>query len=316
MNRLLRLLCITCLLLPAVAGAQIYKCENAQGVVEFTDQPCASAETVTLKESNISNQVERIEFAGKEVPRYASNKWYQDADGYRSAQRLAEKYQAPIIYYFRVDWCPYCLAVENNLLNQQKAMDTIKPFIKVQINPEHGDAEKGIFDQMGGRGYPTLLVKPYKGKPSRVGVTPGKSENSDKKYISAERFVEKMARYIPTPPPRSAPEFHAHARKAFQQQNYKQALDYIKQAIEREPRAFEHYKLLDDILAQANDWDQIVQYWTSYLALVPQDADAFVERSGSNYHKGDVAAARQDAQAAADLGSVEGLRLLNQLNGG
>ena len=90
---------------------------------------------------------------------YSSDRWYVGINGYEDARRLSEKYNAPILIYFQADWCHYCRELEHNLLSLSAAKRIIRPFIKVRISPENGKAEKALFDNMGGTGYPTLILK-------------------------------------------------------------------------------------------------------------------------------------------------------------
>jgi len=64
-----------------------------------------------------------------------------------------------MLLYFQADWCHYCRELENNLLSLGEAKLAMRPFIKVRITPEHGDSEKALFDNLGGTGYPTLMLK-------------------------------------------------------------------------------------------------------------------------------------------------------------
>ncbi|NRB39529.1 MAG: thioredoxin family protein [Pseudomonadales bacterium] len=275
-----------------------------------------NAEAVNLKKTNRSSRSDSFSFDESEKPVYSNDYWYEDAAGYRKALRKAEAYQAPLIIYFRTDWCGFCLAVEKELLPKYAAKKAIKPFVKVKINPEHGEAENRIFKQMKGTGYPTFIVKPFNGSLTRVGVTPNKSDKSEKKYLSPENFVKNIEKYIPKkaePAPINAKEHYARALQQYDQDKNTEALTSIKKAIAREPKKFKYYKLADDILVRTQDWDQIIKYWDKYIALVPHDDQAILERSGSKYHKGDIAAARKDAKKAMQRGNIEAQRFYQKL---
>ena len=71
--------------------------------------------------------------------------------------------------------------------------------------------------------------------------------------------------------------------------------------------------MLDDILIPSRDWSQIIAYWDKYIRLQNEDANAYIERSGSYFHQGNLEAARRDAKKAAELGHVAGLSLYQQL---
>ncbi len=86
---------------------------------------------------------------------------------------------------------------------------------------------------------------------------------------------------------------------------YDAALVDVKQAIELKPSHYKSYVLLDRILMQSKDWRQIIRYWNSYMAIQPNNPDAYVERSGTYLHYGDAAASLRDLKKAGDLGHVK-----------
>ena len=88
---------------------------------------------------------------------YVSSSWYEDASGYAEAVRLQKLHHAPMIVYFRVDWCPHCRAFDQ-LLEDSAMRSKLGQAIKVRINPEHGAAEKQIFEQQfGAKAYPAIF---------------------------------------------------------------------------------------------------------------------------------------------------------------
>jgi len=189
------------LLLPgAQPRADIYRCV-VDGKVLFTDRPCDGARTVELGRTNTLQGVEAREPSDiTSTAAYSSNRWYEDLEGYNSARRIARRHNAPLIVYFRTDWCGFCRAVDNELLAQDAAQRVIRPFVKVTVNPEHGAGEKSLFKKMGGTGYPTFLVTTADGNTRRVAVTPYKSENSSRKTITVAQFEDRLRPYLPAPP--------------------------------------------------------------------------------------------------------------------
>ena len=81
--------------------------------------------------------------------------------------------------------------------------------------------------------------------------------------------------------------------------------DLLK-AIELKPDYFSAYKWLDYVLARQGEFDEIVGHWDVYLALVPGDSRAYVERGGAYFHKGDMQNAVANAKVAADMGNSNG----------
>jgi thiol:disulfide interchange protein len=100
---------------------------------------------------------------------YLSSTWYEDAGGYEEAVRQQKSLHVPMFVYFRVDWCPHCRAFDQ-LLEEQAVRSRVGSYIKVRINPEHGKAEKALFEQtFGTKGYPALFVVDSEGaSPRRV----------------------------------------------------------------------------------------------------------------------------------------------------
>lgn len=80
----------------------------------------------------------------------------------------------------------------------------------------------------------------------------------------------------------------------------------LKEAIRINPRFFPSYKLMDWILSQKRAWDKIIDYWSTYIALVPNDGKAFLERGGAKYQKRDYQESLKDASKACELGEQEG----------
>jgi thioredoxin family protein len=70
---------------------------------------------------------------------YLSSTWYEDSTGYEEALRQQKVLHAPMLVYFRTDWCPHCRAFDQ-LLEDPKVRSQISPYIKVRLNPEHGKA--------------------------------------------------------------------------------------------------------------------------------------------------------------------------------
>ncbi len=89
----------------------------------------------------------------------------------------------------------------------------------------------------------------------------------------------------------------------------------IKRAIELDPKNFSYYKLIDWILARKKAYDQVISYWDEYIKLVPNNSDAYIERGGAKYHKGDYKAAKEDAKMAMDMGHPDGEKVYNKVKG-
>jgi len=84
-----------------------------------------------------------------------------------------------------------------------------------------------------------------------------------------------------------------------------QALQDFRRVIELDPKDFNAYRNADRILSGQQRWDEILQMWNSYIERTPADAEAYFERGGTNFRKGDLVGAQADAARACELGKAE-----------
>ncbi len=87
----------------------------------------------------------------------------------------------------------------------------------------------------------------------------------------------------------------------------------LERSIALDPKHLESYQLIDWVLIQRREYDKIIALWDKYLTLVPGDAQAYLERAGTKYHKKDYLSSAEDAQKACDLGKQEGCKLYQDL---
>src|SRR5713101_3397504 len=64
---------------------------------------------------------------------YNSSTWYEDAGGFELALRQQRALHAPVLVYFRVDWCPHCRALDQ-VLETYEVRSRLNEFIKVRAN--------------------------------------------------------------------------------------------------------------------------------------------------------------------------------------
>ena len=53
--------------------------------------------------------------------------------------------------------------------------------------------------------------------------------------------------------------------------------------------------------------------WNRYISRQPPDAEAYFERGGTHFHKGDMAASRADAAKACELGKAQACTMVERL---
>jgi hypothetical protein len=64
--------------------------------------------------------------------------------------------------------------------------------------------------------------------------------------------------------------------------------------------------MVDYALLERKQFDKIASYWDQFIALEPDHARAYLERSGTYCHKRDYVNSLKDLKAACDLGNEEG----------
>lgn len=82
----------------------------------------------------------------------------------------------------------------------------------------------------------------------------------------------------------------------------------LKAAIDADPRMFQAYKGLDDLLIKQGRKDEIIDAWTRYLLLEPADDNAYLERGGTFANKQDFGSAYRDFRRSCRLGNPQGCR--------
>ncbi len=91
-----------------------------------------------------------------------------------------------------------------------------------------------------------------------------------------------------------------------------EALQELKQAIELDPNEINFYIAIDAVLAQSQDWDQIISYWDDFIFNHPNKSRGYLERAGAYHHKGDEISAISDLETAASLGNQPAKQLLKR----
>lgn len=287
------------------ARADIFRC-NVNGTTVFTDQPCDGGKTVQLGNTNTTTRPDSSNYTT--APRhYSSAKWHVGADGYHQAKRVASASQAPMILYFRTDWCGFCRDVERNLFPQTAAVDVMRGFVKVRINPELGAAEQALFEQYRGRGFPTFLVEPYTRMPLRVSVTRAPTAANPARNVSAQTLVTRLERFLPEPqepPLTSAAAYIERAMERLDRADPAAAASDIKRAIALQPRRPQYYQLLCEAAGPSDQFRQCLQFWSRYIELEPADPAGFAGRSAAHSLAGNLVQAGEDAQRARQLGGA------------
>jgi hypothetical protein len=80
------------------------------------------------------------------------------------------------------------------------------------------------------------------------------------------------------------------------------AISNFEHSLALDPNRFETYKALDAVLSKQRRWTTIVQYWTQYIELHPDDGRAYCQRGGAYSWLHNTAQAAADAEKACSLG--------------
>ena len=99
---------------------------------------------------------------------YSSTSWLDGAAGYADAVRRQRSTGAPMLVYFRTDWCPYCRRFDG-LVEEEPVRAGLASTIKVRINPELGDAESALFkSEFKGKAYPSVYLVDAGGTKTKI----------------------------------------------------------------------------------------------------------------------------------------------------
>ena len=126
---------------------------------------------------------------------YSSNKWHWGNSGYKQASIISDEQQSPMLIYVYADWCRYCKEFQSTLLKNSEVKSTLKNFIKVKLNPDKNPEDKKLYQQWGGKGYPTLLLQSGSSNlPIRIRA-PFYRQGSGWKLLDATSFINLLNKH-------------------------------------------------------------------------------------------------------------------------
>ncbi len=91
------------------------------------------------------------------------------------------------------------------------------------------------------------------------------------------------------------------------------ALSDFNAAVQANPHHFDSYRMIDYLLSKKQQWGLIITYWNRFIAVEPDHADAYYERSGSYYHNRDMENAVHDLEKACELGNQDACKRYKML---
>jgi hypothetical protein len=66
------------------------------------------------------------------------------------------------------------------------------------------------------------------------------------------------------------------------------------------------------VLGRQEKWSEVAACWSEFIAQEPGNAQAYLERGGAHYRRGDSARAHADAEKACSLGASEACGIARQ----
>lgn len=97
--------------------------------------------------------------------------------------------------------------------------------------------------------------------------------------------------------------------------HFDEAYRDFRRVIDLDPANLDAHRNADRLLSRQKKWGEILTMWNWYISRQPPNAEAYFERGGTFFHKGDMASARADAAKACELGKVQGCRMVERLKG-
>lgn len=94
---------------------------------------------------------------------------------------------------------------------------------------------------------------------------------------------------------------------------FDEALRDFRRVIDLDPTNLDAHRHADHLLARQKRWDDILAMWNWYISRQPPNAEAYFERGGTYFQKGDMVSARADAAKACELGKAQACKMLERL---
>ena len=80
--------------------------------------------------------------------------WQTD---FNKAFKQAKKQHKMLMIDFYTDWCGYCKRLDREVYTDEKVRTLSQQFIPVKLNPERDEVAAAIVQQVGVRGFPSIL---------------------------------------------------------------------------------------------------------------------------------------------------------------
>ncbi len=253
-----------------------------------------------------------------------SSYWHEGAEGHRRGLRDQETSRAPMLVYFRVDWCGYCRKVDQEVLPTNSVRQFLGDVVKVRINPETSPADRALADTYGVKGYPRAFLIPGPGaKPEDVEIQSEKFVEECKAVATrqSQNLVSEGATKVRggdlaggradleralALDPKNADAFEWRGLAALQAKEPGKAAGDLKRAIELRPDDPYPYAALASLYQEAGQPDDVIEILSQLITHQPswEKGRAFRLRARSYHDKGDEAHARADLREACRQGDT------------
>jgi len=98
---------------------------------------------------------------------YVSQRWLDGAEGWKEGMGRHQQLEAPLLVYFRTDWCPHCQRFDE-MLAEPEVRKGLERMMKVVMNPENSPEEQRLFREAYGLdAFPALVLHPADGSAPR-----------------------------------------------------------------------------------------------------------------------------------------------------
>ena len=269
-------------------------------------------------------------------PRSVSSSWFEGAEGLGRAKKEQEYANVPMIIYYRVDWCPYCQRMDQDIINSSSVREFLANVVKVRVNPESSPDDAELARSMGVSGYPSVFVVPHPGStPEKIPSLSRKAnepiELSTEKFISSAKEAgirqaqnqvvdgfHKLERGDTTGAraeldraiemnPRNADAYFWRGEADAKAGELGKAVGNYKRVLELEPERKDALFALARIYGGNREYDEAITYLTRAIRVAPDYAQgtAFAQRGYSYKMKGDMDAAKADFAEACKRGTAD-----------
>jgi Flp pilus assembly protein TadD len=275
--------------------------------------------------------------------RSVSPSWFEGAEGFERAKKEQAYGNVPMIIYFRVDWCPYCRRMDQDIIGSSAVREFLANVVKVRINPESSPADDQLARGMGVKGFPSVYVVPHPGSsPEKIPSLSRKANEpidlSVEKFISAAQQAgirqaqkqmtngfDKLRRGDTAGAradldraiemnPRNAEAYFWRGDLDAKAGELGKAVGNFKRAIELEPERKDALLALAGIYGRNREYDEAIKYLSRAIRLDPGYARgiAFAQRGHSYKMKGDTEAANADFAEACRRGTTSACTMVQQ----